>query len=305
MPQVTALQIGIITLTAIVGVVLGWSLRTKRCRQEKFAINHGWQEQIEAQRLEHSRLVEQNKGLMEQVARFKAAARDATNRAKELSNAVIDVSGQRDELQREISDIRGNLDTMQAQQRRLEAELRDLSANDSSLSIALQKKDEKIFRLSRELESWQDRVPPLVDRFRERNEEADQMALDLAEAHTRIHALEAVLGSEQTRVEAVDRQSLGDRIDASNDEMDGGTGSNSFTVETLRDDLKCIKGIGPAIEKTLNELGIFLLSQIAEMTEYDIDRVASRLKGFRSRIYREDWIGQARDLQSRSPESYV
>ena len=27
----------------------------------------------------------------------------------------------------------------------------------------------------------------------------------------------------------------------------------------------------------------------------DIDRVAQRLKGFRSRIYREDWIGQARD----------
>jgi predicted flap endonuclease-1-like 5' DNA nuclease len=33
------------------------------------------------------------------------------------------------------------------------------------------------------------------------------------------------------------------------------------------------------------------------MTEYDIDRVAQRLKGFRTRIYREDWIGQARELQ--------
>jgi predicted flap endonuclease-1-like 5' DNA nuclease len=32
------------------------------------------------------------------------------------------------------------------------------------------------------------------------------------------------------------------------------------------------------------------------MSEYDIDRVAHRLKGFRSRIYREDWIGQAREL---------
>ncbi len=32
------------------------------------------------------------------------------------------------------------------------------------------------------------------------------------------------------------------------------------------------------------------------MSEYDIDRVAKRLKGFHSRIYREDWIGQARAL---------
>ena len=65
----------------------------------------------------------------------------------------------------------------------------------------------------------------------------------------------------------------------------------------LRDNLRLIKGIGPAIEKTLNELGIFRYHQIAEMTGYDIDRVAQRLKGFSSRIYREDWIGQARDLQ--------
>ena len=62
------------------------------------------------------------------------------------------------------------------------------------------------------------------------------------------------------------------------------------------DNLKQIKGVGPAIEKTLNELGIRRFDQIAQMSEYDIDRVAHRLKGFRSRIYREDWIGQARDL---------
>jgi predicted flap endonuclease-1-like 5' DNA nuclease len=62
------------------------------------------------------------------------------------------------------------------------------------------------------------------------------------------------------------------------------------------DDLQQIKGVGPAIEKTLNEMGIFRFNQIAEMSEYDIDRIAHRLKGFRSRIYREDWIGQARDL---------
>ena len=62
-----------------------------------------------------------------------------------------------------------------------------------------------------------------------------------------------------------------------------------------RDNLKKIKGVGPAIEKTLNEMGIVRFQQIADMSEYDIDRVAQRLKGFRSRIYREDWIGQARD----------
>ena len=67
--------------------------------------------------------------------------------------------------------------------------------------------------------------------------------------------------------------------------------------DEMRDELQKIKGVGPAIEKTLNEMGILRFHQIAEMSEYDIDRVAQRLKGFRSRIYREDWIGQAREMR--------
>ena len=89
------------------------------------------------------------------------------------------------------------------------------------------------------------------------------------------------------------------------DDEDDWTSATSAEITRLedhasgagRDDLKLIKGIGPAIEKTLNELGIFRYDQIADMSEYDIERVARRLRGFRSRIYREDWIGQARDLQ--------
>jgi len=77
------------------------------------------------------------------------------------------------------------------------------------------------------------------------------------------------------------------------------TGDDDFAASLGRDDLKMIKGVGPAIEKTLNEMGIFRFDQIAGMSEYDIDRVANRLKGFRTRIYREDWIGQARELQDR------
>jgi len=61
------------------------------------------------------------------------------------------------------------------------------------------------------------------------------------------------------------------------------------------DDLKRINGIGPAIEKTLHELGIFHLRQIAELTP---DNVAwlDRHLAFPGRIEREDWIGQAKTL---------
>jgi predicted flap endonuclease-1-like 5' DNA nuclease len=60
------------------------------------------------------------------------------------------------------------------------------------------------------------------------------------------------------------------------------------------DDLKKIKGIGPALEKQLHEMGITTFRQIASFTDGDVDRVARALGGFANRIRRDDWIEQAR-----------
>ncbi len=61
------------------------------------------------------------------------------------------------------------------------------------------------------------------------------------------------------------------------------------------DDLKTISGIGPKIETTLNELGVFHFHQIAEWTPEEVRRVDDYLK-FSGRIARENWIAQAKKL---------
>ncbi len=216
----------------------------------------------------------------------------------------------RDELQRQLKDIRGNLESAVAERDQL---------RDNASSEDLAERDSRIEKLVQELKNWQDRLPPLIEKFQQRNAEAQQLEQQLADAQERIEALEEMVGSEQTRVEPVDPESLGDELDASNETIiepvvesindvadDETPAAEPIVVESADgdgsddkaagDDLKKIKGVGPAIEKTLNELGIRRFDQIAQMSEYDIDRVANRLKGFRSRIYREDWIGQARDL---------
>ena len=185
----------------------------------------------------------------------------------------------------------------------MKIDIRKRDEHDDVTSTAIKLRDERISKLSRELESWQERVPPLLERFRIRNEEAQQFERDLGEARERIAALEEVHDSAPTHIAPVDPNALTDGLDASNDPVDAtkATVSNDDdsvedSSDELDDDLKQIKGVGPAIEKTLIEMGIRRFSQIAEMNEYDIDRIAKRLKGFRSRIYREDWIGQARGL---------
>ncbi len=61
------------------------------------------------------------------------------------------------------------------------------------------------------------------------------------------------------------------------------------------DDLKAISGVGPALEKKLNELGVYRYEQIASWKKADVKWVDERLK-FKGRIERDDWVKQARKL---------
>ena len=450
MPEFTAVTVALLALVLVVGIVLGWVLRGDRSAKEKIAINAGWQQQIESQQSEHDRLAKQNKSLMEQISQYQASIKDSTLRAKELSDSLKETFQRRDDLQRQLKDVRSNLEVAIAERDRLQGDLRSKSARDNATDQALQQKEAKIQRLTSELANWQSRVPPLVDRYRVRDEEArelenelsvaradlaeaqvelseararlDEMRTELRDARTemdlaradrdttqselessraRIVVLEDVIGSEQTRIEPVDAETLPKGLDASNephdetaenvviglrDQIDDdavplsawlpvgneqdhlpidapdddgpwakvpasaegedsdfdddehrsdgamvqtaitatdgvgnkvllqsepaaedpsrstATGSNAKEDDEV-DDLRQIKGVGPSIEKTLHNLGFFRFSQIAAMTELDIERVARQLKGFRSRIYREDWIGQARMLQQQKHHS--
>ena len=311
MPEITVTHIIVVAGALIVGVILGWIVRGSRSVGEKAAINEGWQEQLEAQRGEHERLLDQNKSLMDQNSQYQASNKDGKMRASELSDALKEAFERREELQRQMKDVRGNLESAVSER----DQLRNSTTADD-LSEELENKDARIEKLNSELKNWQDRLPPLIERYQQRNAEAEALETQLADALDQIAALQGMVGSDQTRVEPVDPDALTDGMDASNDPNDDAVEDVEVPDDTEEveeeeqdedsadadlqdlpsDNLKLIKGVGPAIEKTLNELGIKCFDQIAQMSEYDIDRVAHRLKGFRSRIYREDWIGQARDL---------
>ena len=377
MPELTAINIGILAGALVVGLALGWVFRGERSAKEKIAINAGWQDQLESVQAELDRLAEQNVSLMEQISQYQASQKDSVNRAKELSDSLRETFKRRDELQRQLKDFRVQLAAANDQRDKLQSAVENREITNKSSANEAREKDDKIFHLSRELTSWQSRVPPLVEKFQERDQQARTLEEELKTARARIESFEEMARANQTRIEPVDTDSLLDGMDASNephsdtsahavaelqdqihddDDSDAAVEKEPEAVEEFtasdnellpegilveedddetagepdadtdldsqkaeddlftsvnkyleddpepgddKDDLKQIKGVGPVIEKTLNELGILLFSQIAEMSESEIDRVAQRLKGFRSRIYREDWIGQARDLQFR------
>jgi predicted flap endonuclease-1-like 5' DNA nuclease len=62
--------------------------------------------------------------------------------------------------------------------------------------------------------------------------------------------------------------------------------------------LRSIKGIGDVAQQRLADAGVTSVDQVAAWTDADIDRVAAQMRASADRIRREDWVGQARSLQT-------
>ncbi|MFK0383198.1 NADH-quinone oxidoreductase subunit E [Agrobacterium sp. NPDC090273] len=70
------------------------------------------------------------------------------------------------------------------------------------------------------------------------------------------------------------------------------------------DDLKLISGVGPKIEGTLHELGIFTFAQIAAWKKAECDWVDGYLN-FKGRIERDEWLKQAEALAKGGEAEYI
>ena len=62
------------------------------------------------------------------------------------------------------------------------------------------------------------------------------------------------------------------------------------------DDLKMIKGVGPKLEKLLNDMGFYHFDQVAKWTEEEVSWVDQNLEGFKGRVSRDTWVEQAKLL---------
>ena len=119
---------------------------------------------------------------------------------------------------------------------------------------------------------WKKRVRPLVDRHKLLVEEYKILKKQLLETQRIVSTLE-IMNSPNKNKTVIDL--------------------NNYRS---RDNLQKIRGIGPSIEKILNKYDVYRYEQIANISEYEIEAVARDIKGLKSQIYREDWIGQAEYL---------
>lgn len=69
-------------------------------------------------------------------------------------------------------------------------------------------------------------------------------------------------------------------------------------IPAPKDDLKLITGVGPGLEKKLQDVGITTFEQIANLSDLEIADLETNVVIFTGRIKRDDWIGQAERLMT-------
>ncbi|MEM0993822.1 MAG: helix-hairpin-helix domain-containing protein [Bacteroidota bacterium] len=80
-----------------------------------------------------------------------------------------------------------------------------------------------------------------------------------------------------------------------NAEVIGGRIITDESVE--KDDLTLINGLGPFLEKKLNEVQIYTYDQISTWSPSDIQTITKQIGFFPGRIEQDNWVGQAARLQ--------
>ena len=140
----------------------------------------------------------------------------------------------------------------------------------------------QVYSLRQELEQYQRRCENLEQETDDMRDAATELRNQLMAE--RIKAEKLIQKTEEKLEEASSEKKVAPR--------------SRFTPSTwqTKDDLTLISGIGPAIHRRLNDLGIYSFQQLSQLTPEMVVQVAESIKFFPDRIGRDNWIGQAAAL---------
>lgn len=254
-------------------------------RDQEIATLKTWVEQLAPKDAEITRLrarVEELEPFLERSRRLER------EQEQDRTRASATLQGKDQELahhQTRIREIETELARLRAQSRE------DLTRFEETL----QERDADIQRLRATVEE--------LDRFRGEVEKKDlalreaeeRRVMDVSEREEEIAALRKRLVEYRVAQRFAAQPKQSGSADSMSHGKSGATRSGQASRAHEQDDLKQIYGIGPAMEKGLNRMGLFTFRQIAQWNEQDVEKMASELNTFPDRIRHDNWIAGAKE----------
>lgn len=257
----TALSVPIVLMLAaafLLGAALGWALRREKSTSKFARLAERRRLQLDEQQKKFERLRRQRRELRARVEEIHERYRTRLRQAAESGARSPPDDAELERLRTALADSIERRDALRRQLERLISRSRAVAAEATEGRL-------RIASLEESLAVWQRKLPPLMDKYREKSREAERLA--------------ALLGLPVDDTAVVE----GDAAPAP---------SSANDTESLQR----IRGIGPALERKLHDLGIYRLEQIAGFDSDDVARVGRQLGAFAGRIDRDGWVAQARAM---------
>ena len=210
--------------------------------------------------------------------------------------------GNRDEKLKQLSGI---LIKLQSLERSHKDKIRSGSSTIERLMLQAQEKSNKIQVLHDELNQVQETQKSTQANTSDIKQDYYELQAKLNDRETKLDLVKQELESQKETASSMEKelQAIQTQVTtAPANDVDMQLATSNRPVWVLQepngpqDSLQMIKGIGPVMEKLLNEIGIFHYNQLARMNESDCLWVSDRIRTFPKRIKRDRWQQQAVEL---------
>ena len=282
----------------LLGFLVAYLLRSRVVRRLRKALKANREELEETQA--------QNKQFREQLELKEADMQRLRYEINEGRDKVSRLESERSRFYNEAKRFREDLVESETQREHLAAQLSEMEAKNELLKADVTQKDDETNDLA-QLQSVY-----LATKRRVTVLEGQVEALQTENRNLRDNQIGGVDTSEGTARQASSTETGAEFVENEPeivlDREDPVLTQKIDLEDHNQDDLTLIDGIGPFLEKKLNEIGIFTYSQLAALPNDQIPQLTRAIGHIPGRIERDNWTGQAAQLagkpQDRTPEAF-
>lgn len=294
--------LAIMFIALLFGMLIGFLLRSGAVRKLR--------KELQAEKKKLSELQLENEALLSKQAEYEKQLKQAEYNLASYTDRIDELEKEKAKLLKDVYHVNQQLEEIQTTDREyntiiagLKDEITQLKAENVHLNKTVEAEDEQVDNMA-QMQSLYNATRQQLATFESRlshlDEENDNLKAELAE----LKVLQAQ-APEQTDQPKTAEPILSFVEEAETTEPDPeslATADKKVLNEKIiiedheKDDLTLINGIGPFIEKKLNDIGIYTYQQIADFDGPKIEQVTRDVAYFPGRIEKDDWVGQARKL---------
>ncbi len=303
--------LAIMFVALLFGMLIGFLLRATRIRKLKKELKE------EKKKLSDSLL--QNETLLAQQVELEKKLKQAEYNLATYTDKLDELEKDKAKLLKDVYQVNQSLEEAQTSNREyvstiatLKDDMIKLKLENSQLAKEVEEEDQQVDNMA-QMQSLYNATRQQLTTFESRlthlDEENEVLKTELAQLKS---AQEAAATVEVVEKPAPAILSFVDEPDTEPDpdsltKIDKPVLNEKIIIEDHeKDDLTLINGIGPFIEKKLNDIGIYTYQQISEFDAEKIEQVTRDVAYFPGRIEKDDWVGQAKELanlKSKNPSA--